>query len=74
MSEASCPNFQPRAHARLSGLTKAHASLPATRAVDGYHPSNHSFALTKVLTGDGDYALLEEQVRRGRARSDDGRL
>ena len=24
MSEASCPNFEPRAHARLTGLTSAH--------------------------------------------------
>ena len=31
VSEASCPNFEPRAHARLTGLTTFQAPLVAAR-------------------------------------------
>ena len=42
-SEASCPNFEPRAHARLTGLTTSFSAQRAARAVEG---QKISFALT----------------------------
>ena len=80
MSEASCPNFEPRAHARLTGLTTPgegqRALVRATQREARRARLRHNLTIDarprffESLNSLSHYALLEEQVRR--ARSDDG--
>ena len=53
VSEASCPNFQPRAHAGLTGLTTAHQGREPDQRLKCYHLDTLQTLTLNLILGLG---------------------